>query len=106
MPKAIERSLYEDITQALPQNNTNNTITNQTNRIKQGITLYKEDKVKIHEVNHNLIKFIVTDHEGIRHDVRLEHGKIWTCDCPDHSFRLSFCAEIYAAILFLAVLGD
>lgn len=102
----IKRSLYEDITTALNTTTPPHNLSRQITRIQQGIELYKQDKVKLHEITPYLIKFKVRDLEEKEHDVTLEHGKIWTCDCGDHTFRLSFCAEIYAAILFLAILAD
>ncbi|MEL7669335.1 hypothetical protein [Methanobacterium sp.] len=104
--EAVKKSIYEDITQSLPQTTHTKGLTAQTRRIKHGIELYKQDKVQLTEITNNIVKFKVKDMEGKIHDVTLEHGKIWTCDCGDHSFRLSFCSEIYAAILFLAILAD
>lgn len=104
--KAIKKSLYEGITTALNTTTPPHNLSEQTTRITQGITLYKQNKVKLTEITPHLVKFKVEDLEGKEHDVTLEHGKIWTCDCADHSFRLSFCQEIYAAILFLAILKD
>jgi len=78
-----------------------------TNRMEEGLKIYKKGLVEMELIDENLIFFKVQGSENSTYQVSM-HENQWLCDCDDYQWRSAkepgsyICKHLWAALFKIA----